>query len=307
MKVIAGVCLLALVGVAASAADKSLPAFTSITSSVSNGVLSLSSKGSLATQEAVKVIVSLPASKLAGVTLQSAAGITVIVSQGFNVASLTATSQGSGQLALTGIKANSLKLVNGGTGTLGFVGTVGAATVQATGTGTTYLAGVTKSIAVTADGTATVLLKPASGNVAITGTAGGISSVSYTQGKCSVSASGLGRACEKAATITPPVVKAYWSCGLQLSGSFTCSTSGGSSTTSSTGGGSSFSSSSSSGGGSSYSSSSSSNGGSTTSSSSGDGGGTTLTTNTGKLSTLSCKASNADLKMKTDSRVSAAG
>lgn len=56
----------------------------------------------------------LPASKLAGVTVSSAAGIVVVVDEDFATASFTANLQGAGDLRVNHLKADSVKLINSG-------------------------------------------------------------------------------------------------------------------------------------------------------------------------------------------------
>ena len=60
----------------------------------------------------------LPADRLTGVTVSSAAGIVVAVGKGFSVNSITGILQGAADLVFTSLKADSLKLVNSGYGRL---------------------------------------------------------------------------------------------------------------------------------------------------------------------------------------------
>ncbi|DBA88222.1 TPA: hypothetical protein ACH3X1_016581 [Trebouxia sp. C0004] len=204
--------------------------------------------------------------------------------------------------------------------------------VEGSGVSKIYLKGSMSTVYVRLAGISEVFVDPSTDDVKISGSVDSLSKIHYTRGQCDVGRGGtglpgvgamaaggigafsgnmqfgnmanmFGGGCQKVQTIRIPDAEPKWSCGLEMSGRFTCagmpfgssasaSSSGNGKTYTSTGQGGAMSMSSSSGGGASFSNSND-----------GENGGSFMySTGEGRVQSQACTATEADVCMFSDWR-----
>eukprot|EP00891_Asterochloris_glomerata_P008846 jgi/Astpho2/8846/Aster-05481 len=148
----------------------------------------------------------------------------VSVAPGFSAPNFTLVSTfSSGSISVLGFDVDNLLIQTSGTGQTVFNGTIANATVLASGTGSVFLLGTNTSVTVDLAGVSNVWLRNTRSNVTITGSVSGINRINFNLGTCKLPSVFIGlSACQKVLSIPVPSINPQWSCGLNVSGNFTC-------------------------------------------------------------------------------------
>ncbi|KAL3144747.1 hypothetical protein ABBQ38_001868 [Trebouxia sp. C0009 RCD-2024] len=190
---------------------------------VANGTLQLQTSGNFTTNNIVSLQVALPADQLTGLILSSPAS-QVTLQSGFSSPNFGISAPfSSGNVYALGLDTANLSIANSGTGNVLVNGTIGSAMVSSSGTGSVYLLGVNTSVVVDLAGVSSVYLRNANRNVMIGGSSSGVNSVYYQNGICTIpSPFGFGGPCVQQPLVNVPTINPQWSCGLMVTGNFTC-------------------------------------------------------------------------------------
>ena len=158
------------------------------------------------THQPIRVTVTLPASALRAVYKEGPGD--VLVAPGFNVSTFTATSAGTGVVAVRGMKVDKLTLRAQGCGGWEVVGRawaraswargvqaqgeIGSLEAETSGTGDVYADGVRGPVQATLSGTGSLSVGAAAGaQPTITGTSSGLGGVYFTAGQCTLTVRGV--------------------------------------------------------------------------------------------------------------------
>ncbi|DBA86347.1 TPA: hypothetical protein ACH3X2_005580 [Trebouxia sp. C0005] len=299
-----------------------------ISTSIRQETLTLEVIRNFRTSKPIQVTVSLPPDQLQLVH-NKAPKTSVAVGPGFNVRRFTGVHAGDGTLYVLGLNADEVLLENQGVGSIIARGNVKSVQVEGSGVSKIYLKGSMRTVYVRLAGISEIFLDPSTDDVKISGSVDSLSKVHYTRGQCDMGRGGtglpgvgamaaggigafsgnmqfgnmanmFGGGCQKVQTIRIPDSEPKWSCGLEMSGRFTCAgmPSGSSASASSSGNGQTYTSS---GQGGAMSMSSSSGGASFSNSNNGnDNGSFIYSTGEGRVQSQPCTATEADVRMFSD-------
>lgn len=200
---------------------------SAISATVQNDTLYLESSGDFSTQQPITLAVRLPADSLMALD-HFGAGSQVYIAPGFDLDSFTVNSGfGAGDLHVNNMTANSITLTLSSTGRNILTGTYGGVEATLAGTGNLYLSGVNGPIDVSMTGVSSVLVDGGE-STSITGVSTGINTVQYTMGTCDITSpfGNFFQTCEQVPFVVIPVPSPTLSCGLEVTGNFTCSPDG---------------------------------------------------------------------------------
>ncbi|BDA44394.1 hypothetical protein COCOBI_05-5780 [Coccomyxa sp. Obi] len=192
-----------------------------------DGTLQLSTEGNFQSPYPVVAIVSLPFDALDGVFVPSPSA-EVTVAPGFVAGNFTASAPYSSQnLNVLGLMTETLRVQSSGLGQIYVDGMIGSASVAASGSGDIYIVGLEDTAILNLAGTTTVTIEATNASVVISGQATGINTVLYDTGFCFVTTPFLfGSPCQQTNLLSLPTIDPLWTCGLRVTGNFTCSAGG---------------------------------------------------------------------------------
>ncbi|EIE26109.1 hypothetical protein COCSUDRAFT_40265 [Coccomyxa subellipsoidea C-169] len=188
-----------------------------------DGTLELWTEGDFRTPYPVIAIVSLPFDSLSGVFVPSPSA-EVTVGPGFVADNFTASAPFSSQdLNVLSLTADTLRVQSSGLGRIYVDGIIGNATIAASGSGDVYVIGLEDTAVLNLAGTVTANIQATNESAIITGQASGINTVLYQMGSCFVTTPFLfGSPCQQTDYVDVPTIDPLWSCGLRVTGNFTC-------------------------------------------------------------------------------------